>query len=122
MERVLIKDKNSMNLFGLFVASILRRSLQSSSKLRQIRRLRCTVLLQASGMKVTARFKDGEVEISSDPTEHPTASVSGSLDTLLKISLGQNFLGLLFTRQIKVKGNLFILLKLLGVMRISEYE
>ena len=88
---VSISEPDRMNLLGLMLGSLLERRMQTSSAMRHARHIKGDVAIDASGMKVTLRFRDGSIEVTrQQPARRPVASVRGTLVAMLDAALGRN--------------------------------
>jgi hypothetical protein len=109
---VIIQDAPSMNLLGLILASILERNLVDPRRKQIFEKLSGDVVVQAGEMVVTLAFDQGKLAVSRGAVARPKASIRGSLDTLMRLSLGGGMVGPTLSGRLKPRGNLLLLLKM----------
>lgn len=117
MSAIRVDRLDSMNLLGLFVRDLMERNLARPPAAARARRLRGRVALKAGRMAVTLCFHNGEVALERGADERANAAVEGSLAAFLRLGLGQNPLRAVLTRQVKVRGNLWLLAQTMGLLR-----
>ena len=72
---------------------------------------------QAHGTTVIGlRFADGALTVTRAQEDKPRAAVSGTMDSLMGVSLGQGMVGPWLAGKLKTRGNLLFLLKMLPLM------
>jgi hypothetical protein len=114
---VALEDAAHMNLLGLLLRSILERRLADPRARRRAARLRGDLAVRGGRMRVTVRFTGCGIVITRTPAARPRARVEGSLAGLLAIALGRGLAGPLVRRELKPRGNLVWLLRLLPLLR-----
>ena len=115
--RVVIDDPPTMNLLGLLLGSIIERQAEQEATQRRLDKLRGALVVEAGSMTITMTFADGRVTISRGAADKPRARVRGTMQSLMNISLGGGMVGPWLAGHIKTSGNLFMLLKVLPLMR-----
>jgi len=115
--RVVIDDPPSMNLLGLLLGSIIERQAGTAATQRRLNKLRGALVVEAGSMTISMTFDGGRVTISRGAVDHPRAKVHGTMQGLMDISLGGGMVGPWLAGRIKTQGNLFMLLKVLPLMR-----
>lgn len=115
--RVIIDDPSSMSLLGLLLGSIIERQADQPQSIKRIEKLRGALVVEAGTMTITLQFADGKVTILRGAVEGARARVRGSMEALLNISLGKGMVGPWLSGRIKTKGSLFMLLRVLPLMR-----
>ncbi len=113
---VTVDDPERMSLLGLILASIIRRNLEHEENLARLKRLDGAVAVTAGEMQVTLRFADGALTVTRAQEDKPRAAVSGTMDSLMGVSLGQGMVGPWLAGKLKTRGNLLFLLKMLPLM------
>ncbi len=113
-------DPDKMNLIGYFLRDILRANLFYKPVQKKAEKLKGAILFNASGMEATLIFHDKSVEIYQGATENINANITGDLNALLDVALGANYLKFIITAKIKIGGNVFLLLKLMKILRVQE--
>ena len=106
---VTVDDPERMSLLGLILASIIRRNLEHEENLARLKRL-------DGALAVTLRFADGALTVTRAQEDKPRAAVSGTMDSLMGVSLGQGMVGPWLAGKLKTRGNLLFLLKMLPLM------
>lgn len=105
-----------MSLLGLILASVIQRNCEREENLARLSKLAGAVQVTAGEMVVTLRFGEGRLTVIRGPDEGARAAVSGSLDSLMGVALGQGMVGPWLAGKLKTRGNLFMLLKMLPLM------
>lgn len=114
---VVIDNPAEMNLLGLLLGSLIERRVADAALARKLERLRGDVVVEAGKMCITLRFEPGRLTVLRGASEAPRARVSGSMDALLRIALGNGMVGPWLAGQIRTQGNLLLLLRMLPLMR-----
>ncbi|MFQ5751676.1 MAG: SCP2 sterol-binding domain-containing protein [bacterium] len=115
---VKITESNKMNLIGYFLRDILKTNLSSKKCQTVADKLQGAVVFDASGMKATLIFGKDAIEIYPGTAGGINAKITGDLNTLLDVALGANYLKLILAGKLKIGGNLFLLLKLIKLLRV----
>jgi hypothetical protein len=117
MSEVTIHDPERMNLLGLILGSLIERNVAGDPELkRRFDRLEGAVAVTAGRMAITLRFGRGSLTVERGAAAGTRASVRGSLDTLMGLSLGKGMVGPFLSGKLKARGTLF-LLKLMPLLR-----
>lgn len=116
---VVIDDPPTMSLLGLLLGNMLERQVIKAEHQRRLARLRGDVLVEVGEMAITLRFGDGALTVLRGAREKPRARVRGSMDALLGIALGGSMVGPWLSGAIKTKGNLFLLLRMIPLLRVD---
>jgi len=119
---VQLDDLARMNLLGLFLQDLLRRNLARPEGAARARRLRGHLVLRAGRMAVTLHLEGHRLRLERGAVAQPTAEVTGDLATFLAIGLGHPPLGFLLRRQLRVRGNLGLLLRTLPLLRVRSKD
>jgi ubiquinone biosynthesis protein UbiJ len=106
-----------MNLLGLLLSSVLRRTLADRAVRRRIRAMHANVVVDGAGMCVTLAFDDGAVVVSRGACDQPDAVVQGSLSGLLDAALGRNRLRRVLRGELSARGNPIVVWRLLSLLR-----
>lgn len=109
-----------MNLLGYFLRDILKNNLTSERREEVARSLSGGVLIRASGMEATLQFREDVIEIHQGETQPISSTVTGDLNALLEVAMGANYLGFLIKARIRVRGNLFQLIKLIKLLQVVK--
>jgi ubiquinone biosynthesis protein UbiJ len=117
MARVLFETPGRMNLLGYFLRSLIERNLKSENGRRALSKIKGTLLVGASEMRVTLRFTQQEVVIALDEPGPVDARVCGTLDALLAVALGRELVAPVLSGRLKVGGKIWRLLPLLTLLR-----
>ena len=105
-----------MSLLGLILASIITRNLEREENLKRLQKLSGAVQVTAGEMMVTLRFEQGRLTVVRGGDDKARAAVSGSMESLMGVALGQGMVGPWLAGRLKASGNLFMLLKMLPLM------
>lgn len=119
MNPVTIHDPPTMNLLGLLLGSIIQRNLSDEDKRRRFQKLAADIVVQAGEMSVALRFDRGRLVITREAVDRPGARVRGTLDELMKLSLGGGIVGPWLAGRLKTGGNPFLLLKLRPLLQVT---
>lgn len=119
---VQLDDPAEMNLLGLFLQDLLGRNLARPEGAARARRLNGHLVLRAGRMAVTLHLEGHRLRLERGAMAQPSAEVSGDLATLLAISLGHHPLGFLLRGQLRVRGNVWLLLRTLPLMQARSKE
>jgi ubiquinone biosynthesis protein UbiJ len=114
---VIVEDPEHMNLLGLLLCSMLERRLTDSAAQKRVRRLRGEVGVKGGRMRVTLRFAGDTVVLTRASTGRPRARVEGTLEALLGVALGRGMVRSLVRGQLRARGNLIFLWRLLPLLR-----
>jgi len=114
-----VKDRNSMNLLGLFLERILNRNLQKPDKYGRIQTLRASVVIRSARMAVTLHFRDGHIVLERGAADNPTTAIEGDLSSFLQLGLGRNPLVPLWRGRIRIRGNRRVLLRLIPLFKMD---
>ena len=117
MNLVEIVDRDRMNLLGLILASLLERNLVSPQRRKLLDKTTGIVVVRAGEMQVTATFAEGRVSLTRGYHENANATLTGPLDALTHLALGQGLVKQFF--RLDLGGNLFLLLKVWRLMLVS---
>jgi len=120
MSALQVENPASLNLLGLFVRDLVERNLAHPQAAARARRLRGRVALKAGRMAVTLCFRDGEVALERGAAGRANAAVEGNLAAFLRLGLGQNPVQAVLTRQVRVRGNLWLLLRMMPLLRRKD--
>ncbi len=115
-------EPERMNLIGYFLRDILRTNLSIEKYQKAAQKLKGAFLITASGMEVTLLFTGEVIEIHQGTYNKINSKVAGDLNTLLDVVLGANYLSFLVTGKIKVRGNVFKLLKVMKILRVKKSQ
>ncbi len=113
---VTVDDPRRMSLLGLLLANIIERNLEQEDNRQRLGKLCGAVEVTAGEMKVNLCFADGKLTVARDVQERPRAAVSGSMSSLMGVALGRGMVGPWLTGQLKTRGNLLMLLRLLPLL------
>lgn len=108
-----------MSLLGLLLGSIIQRNLADADKLKRFAGINGAVEVHAGQMVVTLHFEGGKLTISRGAADSPRATVRGSLQTLMGLSLGSGMVGPWLSGRLKAQGSLLMLLKLKPLLAVS---
>lgn len=114
---VQLDEPATMNLLGLFLRDLLDRNLDRPEGAARARRLRGHLVFQAGRMAVTLHLEGDRLLLERGAMARPTAEVNGDLATFLGISLGRHPLGAFLRGQLRVRGNIGLLLRTLPLLR-----
>lgn len=117
--QIQLREPERLSLVAFFLRDLLQNRLHEQKALAVAQSLKAEIAFSASGMEITLRFDGTSVAILPGKQPGANASISGELNELLDVALGANYIPLLLAGKIKIAGNLFILLKLLKVLRPS---
>jgi len=114
---VQLKEFDKMNLIGFFLHDLLKNNLKKGSCEETARRMNGAFLFEASRMQITLVFQKESIEIHPGKLAKINSKITGEMNDLLDVALGESYLKLLLIGRIKIGGNIFKLLKLLKVLR-----
>lgn len=117
--QIQLHEPERLSLVAFFLRDLLQNRLEREQVREIAQSLNAKVAFIASGMEITLRFDGAAVVILPGKQDQANATISGELNELLDVALGANYIPLLLTGKIKIAGNLFVLVKLLKVMRPS---
>lgn len=120
MAGVVFKTPGEMNLLGYILRSLVERNLDTPRGVRALSKMKGTVLVGASKMKVTLDFsgEDLQVEVGEPSSQgKPDVRVVGSMDALLGVSLGKGMVWPVLTRRLRVGGKVWRLLRMLPLLK-----
>jgi hypothetical protein len=117
MARVVFKTPGEMNLLGYILSSLVKRNLETPKGARAFSKMKGTVLVGASKMKVTLDFSGNDLEMEVGEQGKADVRVRGSMDTLLGVSLGKGMVWPVMTRRLKVGGKVWRLLRMLPLLK-----
>ena len=114
---VTVVEPERMNVVGLMLSSVLKRRLRSTRGTRALRKLRGTVVINASGMHVALVFDRQRVVIQrAVPQRRVAARIRGNLTALLDVALGRRMLHHLLTGQLRARGGPLVLWRVLQLL------
>jgi hypothetical protein len=114
--KVVFKKPGEMNLLGYILRSLVERNLETESGARVLKKMNRTVLVGASDMRITLDFSGADLVMAVGQEERTDARVSGSMDTLLGVSLGKGMVWPVMTGKLKVGGKVWRLLRMLKLL------
>lgn len=117
---VVLDNSADMNLIGLILRGIIESNLENEALARKIEKLAGNVAVEAGGMKATLSFNKGELRIIRGSTPKARARISGGMMPFVDFALGRKRIRNIFKGKIKPRGNLFFLLKLLPLFKVSN--
>ncbi|NIR48659.1 SCP2 sterol-binding domain-containing protein [candidate division KSB1 bacterium] len=117
---VRFSNPEQMNLLGYFLRDLLRTSLSDERRTTIARQLKGSILFNASGMRSTLVFQKDTIEVCSGDGNGASSQITGDLESLLEVALNGNYLAHLVNGRIKVRGNLFKLLKLMKLLAVVK--
>ncbi len=117
MAAVRFARPDQVNLLGYLLRSILQRGATHPAGQKALRRLRGSIEIGGSDMRIRLESSGGEAVISAGPAPEADARVHADLRTLLELALGKNPLGPFFRGRLRVRGKIWRLLPLLRLMK-----
>jgi hypothetical protein len=118
--KVVYADKSRTNLLGLIVGDVIERSLKDSAGIERCKNLRGDIELEAGKMRTSLSFRGGDIVVDEKSETKPRARVSGDLESLTQVALGQKLFAPYFRGKLKISGNIFFILKILPLLRDSK--
>jgi len=118
--KIEFKKPGEMNLLGYILQSLFLRNLQTEAGKRTMQKMKGTVLVGASDMRVTLEFGDGNLVMSVGAGQKSDARVSGSMEALLSVALGKGMVLPVLTGKLKVGGKVWRLLKMLKLLKAKS--
>ena len=119
-DRVVLDQPETQNLLGLLLHNIVATNLADDAKYARVRAAGGDVRVQAGEMVVTLRLGDGRLTIIAGPRENPRAQVKGDMGSFLKVARGVGVVGPVLSGSIRIRGNPFLLLKLMPLLQVSR--
>jgi hypothetical protein len=117
MPGVVFRTPGEMNLLGYILRTLIERNLQTEKGVRALSKMKGTVLVGASKMRVTLDFSSDDLEVEVGARGKPDVRVLGSMDALLGVSLGKGMIWPVLTRRLKVGGKFWRLLRMLPLLK-----
>jgi len=118
--KVVYADKSRTNLLGLIVGDVIERSLKDSVGIERCKNLRGDIELEAGKMRTNLSFRGDTILVNEKSETKPRARVSGDLESLTQVALGQKLFAPYFSGKLKISGNIFFILKILPLLRDSK--
>jgi len=115
-----IEGAQEMNLLGLMLGGILERNLATPKGAALADKLSGRLGVTAGKMKVTMSFGEEGITLHRGHLDGLKASVKGSLDGLLQVSLGRGPVKSFLAGEVSFGGNPFFVLKVLPLMRTDN--
>ena len=112
-----LKEPDKMNLIGFFLRDLLRNNIKNGRCEEIARKVNGVFLFEASRMQITLVFQKDSIKIYPGKAAKINSRITGEMNDLLDVALGESYLKLLLIGRIKIGGNIFKLLKLLRVLR-----
>jgi hypothetical protein len=119
MSELQVEDPAKMNLFGLFVRDVVNRNLARPEGAARARGLRGCLVLWAGRMAVTLHLEGERLRLERGAAAQPTVEVRGDLATYLALSLGRSPLPAFLRGQVRVRGNVLLLLRTLPLLQAT---
>lgn len=122
MDRVRIREPETMHVLGLLLGAYLQQSLAAPKAAAAARALHGDLWLRAGGMWVTLRFDGGDIEVIRDRSEGRRAVVEGEMGELLVVVASVSLLAraralpALLRGRLSVSGDPRFLVRLLPVL------
>jgi putative sterol carrier protein len=118
MFKVKTGDPGTLNVAGLIIKELIETNLANPSKLDRVKSMDTLLGIRASGMCLSIRFKGGEVSIENGFPVKPNVTISADIGDFVSLGAGSlNPLPIL-TGRIKLGGNVFKLIPLLGIITV----
>jgi hypothetical protein len=117
MAGVVFKTPGEMNLLGYILRGLVERNLETPKGARAFSKMKGTVLVGASRMKVTLDFSGEDLVVEVGGQGKADVRVQGSMDSLLGVSLGKGMIWPVLTRRLKVGGKVWRLLRMLPLLK-----
>lgn len=119
MPNVRFRKLGEMNLLGYILYGIIERNLQTERGRRAFKKTKGTIGLAASGMRVTLDFQGEQLQLEVGQAGPVDARVEGTIDTLMRISLGGNFVVPVLRGRLRVGGKIWRLLSLIQLLKVE---
>ena len=119
MPEVKLKVPGEMNLLGYIMRSLIERNLQTERGARAFARMKGSIMVGASRMRITMEFTDGDL-VMEVGARKADVSVRGSMDSLLGVALGHGMVWPLLSGKLKVGGKVWRLLRMLNLMKVPK--
>jgi SCP-2 sterol transfer family protein len=120
MPKVVFKTPGEMNLVGYLLRSLIDRNLQTEKGARVLAKMKGTVLVGASDMRITLDFSGEDLVIAVGEQGKADARVCGNMDALLGVALGHGMVGPVLSGKLKVGGKVWRLLKMLKLLKVES--
>jgi putative sterol carrier protein len=117
--KVIIDNREEMNLLGLMLGSILENKIQNPGDAKHLSTLKGTAAVTVGKMSIGIAFGQGTVRVTSGIPEKATARVSGQMKEFLDVSVGKNPVVPFLRGRIRISGNPFLLLKMLAIFKAA---
>lgn len=119
MANVTIEDPTRMNILGLILGSILERNIADPKRAALLGKLDGDVVVKSGAMAITVGFGGGTARIQRGAVDRPKAKLEGRIDVLTELTLGRGVVKHFFGGRIKLKGNIFLLLRTWRLLLVS---
>jgi putative sterol carrier protein len=119
MTEVKVKEGEELNGLGTMLKEIMDTNLKDPKKYKSVENVKGSVVIKESisGVAVTLRLDQGELELHNDAIAKPTAYMEAGFENLAHVSSGQlNPIVAILTGKLKSGGNLLVLLKISKIM------
>ncbi len=120
MAEVIFTKPGEMNLLGYIFCSLVERNLATAPGARAFAKMKGTVWVGASDMRITLEFKDQKVYMTVGEQGKAAVRVRGSMDTLLGVSLGKGMVGPVLSGKLKIGGKIWRLLPMLKLLAAEK--
>lgn len=117
MPRVVFKTPGEMNMLGYILRCLVERNLETPKGARAFAKMKGTVMVGASRMRVTLDFSGEDLVVEMGWRDNVDVRVRGSMDTLLGVSLGKGMIWPVVTGRLKVGGKVWRLLRMLPLLK-----
>lgn len=117
---VKVAREDEASIMVLMLKRIIQKNLKDEKVVENIKNLKVSIVIKVGRMRATLYFKEGEITLENGEIESPSAEIEGSLKSFLNIALGRNFVVPMIMRELKIRGNILNLLKLLPLMNLFK--
>jgi putative sterol carrier protein len=125
MAEVQTKEGEQLIGLGVIAKTAIDKNLQIPKKVKKIENLKASIILKEteSNAAVTMYFDRGQVAIHNGAIDKPNATMAGTWENLGKVLLGEiNMYWAALTFRVKVRGNLFKVLKASNVIILGKQK
>lgn len=117
-QECILLEPETTNILGLLLKTIIDRNIKDLSKSAAIKNLTGQINIKAGRMLSCLTFDKGEVTIKNNYAEKAKAEIAGTLNAFMNISVGANPVCYIFKREVKIKGNVLFLLKIMKIVTV----
>lgn len=114
---VVFQEPERVNLLGYFLCDLLKTKVSTVEGRKKAGKIKGTVRFVAGEMACTATFRAAGIEISCEQPLAFKVQIRGELSGLVDLALGASYVLYLLLKRIRVKGDVFVLLRVVSLFK-----